>query len=51
MLRDYAAGAFIATEAGADVEQPTDNGHDLLLATTPRLLPTIRDIVARSPEG
>ncbi len=46
---DFAAGALIAIEAGAEVEQPSDNGHDLLLATTPRLLPTIRDIVAPSP--
>ena len=48
-IYDYAAGALIATEAGADVVQPTDNGHDLLLAATPRLMPTIRDVVVRSP--
>jgi myo-inositol-1(or 4)-monophosphatase len=48
---DYAAGALIATEAGAEVEQPTGNHHDLLLATTPRLLPTIRDLLAGLPDG
>ncbi|MGB5757551.1 MAG: inositol monophosphatase family protein [Acidimicrobiales bacterium] len=49
-IYDYAAGALIATEAGAEVEQPTDNGHDLLLATTPRLLSAVRDIVVGSPD-
>ncbi len=49
-IYDYAAGALIATEAGAEVVQPTDSGHDLLLAATPPLLSTIRDIVVRSPD-
>lgn len=49
-IYDYAAGALIAAEAGAEVEQPTDNGHDLLLATTPRLLSTIRDLIVGLPD-
>ena len=49
-IYDYAAGALIATEAGAAVEQPGEAGHDLLLATTPRILSTIRDCVVRSPD-
>jgi len=49
-IYDYAAGALIAIEAGAAVVQPTDNGHDLLLATTPPLLSTIQEIVVRSPD-
>lgn len=48
-IYDYAAGALIATEAGAEVEQPSDNDDELLLATSPQLLSAIRDIVVRSP--
>ncbi len=50
-IYDYAAGALIATEAGAGVELPADNGDDLLLAATPRLLSPIRDILAGSTDG
>ena len=46
---DYAAGALIAAEAGAAVEQPTGQGRDLLLAATPRLLAPIRDLVVGTP--
>ena len=48
---DYAAGALIASEAGAAVEQPTGDGDDdLLLATAPGLLVTIRDLLS-GPAG
>ncbi len=49
-IYDYAAGALIASEAGAAVEQPADNGHDLLLATAPRILSSIRGLVVGSAD-
>lgn len=50
-IYDYAAGALIATEAGAIVEQPDENDLELLMATTPQLLPTIRDLLVVSADG
>ena len=48
-IYDYAAGALIAAEAGAAVERPEENEQDLLLAAAPRLLSSIRPLVAGRP--
>jgi myo-inositol-1(or 4)-monophosphatase len=48
-IYDYAAGALIASEAGAAVEQPPENDQDLLVATTPQLMSAIRGLVAGRP--
>ena len=47
-IYDYAAGALIASEAGAAVEQPAED-HDLLLAATPRILSSIRGLLVGPP--
>ncbi len=46
-IYDYAAGALIATEAGAMVESPSENNLDLLLATAPLLGPAIRGLITQ----
>ncbi len=42
---DYAAGALVASEAGATVEQPTDNGSDLMIAATPGIFAPLRSLL------
>ena len=47
---DYAAGALIASEGGAAVEQPTANDLDLLVAASPDLMTSIRPLLVGDPE-
>jgi len=42
---DYAAGALIAAESGAQVEQPSANSLDMMLASTPSISGPLRDLV------
>lgn len=44
---DYAAGALIASEAGAVVELPADNLSDLTIAATPDIFEDLRRVVAQ----
>lgn len=44
-LYDYAAGAFVASEAGALVELPSSNGLDLSVAAAPGVFPALRSVV------
>lgn len=46
-IYDYAAGALIAAEAGAFVEQPGENNTDLMLAVAPAIGDQLRSLVAR----
>lgn len=43
---DYAAGALIATEAGAVVELPADNGVDLTVAAPRAIFSELRQLIA-----
>ena len=42
---DYAAGALVASEAGAAVEHPHHNGHDLTVAATPQVFGALRSLL------
>jgi len=46
-LYDHAAGALIAAEAGADVDQPAQTG-ELLIATSPGISAALRAVVTRA---
>lgn len=48
---DYAAGALIASEAGATVELPGENSIDLLVASSPTLFPKLRSVVATNAKS
>ena len=43
---DYAAGAIIASEAGARVELPSDDNGSLMVAASPRVFEALRRLVA-----
>ncbi len=45
---DYAAGALIAAEAGATVELPAANDHDLTVAARPAVFEDLRDLVTHA---
>jgi myo-inositol-1(or 4)-monophosphatase len=45
---DYAAGSFIAAEAGARVELPSPGNGDFLMVTTPGIFDELRPLVAPS---
>lgn len=42
---DFAAGALVASEAGATVEHPADNGTDLMVAAAPDIFGSLRSLV------
>ena len=43
---DYAAGAIIAAEAGAQVQVPEANNDQLMVVASPRVFDALRDVVA-----
>lgn len=43
---DYAAGALVASEAGASVEHPRDNDIDLMIAASASIFSPLRSLVA-----
>lgn len=47
-IYDYAAGALIAAEAGARVEQPTQNETELLLTAPPNIFDSLRALITDS---
>jgi fructose-1,6-bisphosphatase/inositol monophosphatase family enzyme len=48
---DYAAGALIASEAGAMTEHPSNNGTDLMIAAGPDIFDSLRRLVEAVPPG
>jgi myo-inositol-1(or 4)-monophosphatase len=48
-LWDWAAGALIASEAGATVELPCPENVGLVLASTPAIFPALREITHTEP--
>lgn len=43
---DWAAGVFIATEAGATVELPTENEMGMTIASSREMFPSLRRLLA-----
>jgi myo-inositol-1(or 4)-monophosphatase len=48
---DYAAGALIAAEAGAMVEQPAPGGLDLTMAASPSVYSPLQTLLIQSVDG